>query len=102
MVDQAGVNARRKQYRQNVVGRIDLEEGFQEARLIPLDRRYLEAVMNAGDAELKNIDDRPGGDPVLLSRVGDKPLAVTLAYLSRREVPRVDEVGEQLAPYAGR
>ena len=102
MVDQAGVNARRKQYRQNVVGRIDLEKGFQEARLVPLDRRYLEAVLNAGDAELKYIDDRPGGDPALLSRLSDKPLVVTLAYLSRREVPRVDEVGDQLTLFAGR
>ena len=61
-----------------------------------------EAVMNAGDAELRNIDNRPGGNPVLLSRLGDKPLAVTLAYLSRREVPRVDEIGDQLARFARR
>jgi hypothetical protein len=102
MVEQPGVTSRRKQYRQNVVGRIDLEKGFQEARLVPLDRRYLEAVMNAGDAELKYIDDRPGGDPVLLSRLADKPLAVTLGYLSRHEVPRVDEIGDDQALFAGR
>lgn len=102
MADQAGSNARRKQYRQNVVGRIDLERGFQVARLIPLDLRYLEAVMNAGDEDLKHIDDRPGGEPVLLSQIGDKPLAVTLAYLAGHEVPRVDEVGDHLTLFAER
>ena len=58
--------------------------------------------MNAGYAELRYLDDRPGGDPPLLSQIGDKPLAVTLAYLSRREVPWVDEVGDQLTLFAER
>jgi hypothetical protein len=100
MADQPGVKSRRKQYRQTVVGRIDLAGGFREARLIPLDHRYLEAAMNAGDEEIQTLENMPGGDPVLLSRIGDRPLAVTLGYLSRRQVPRVDAVDENLAVFA--
>jgi hypothetical protein len=93
---QSGVQSRRTKYPQNAVSRIKLSGGQPETRLIPLDRRYLEAAMNAGDEELQYLDDRPGGDPVLLSRIGSIPLAVSIGYLNRRFAVRFDEAGDDL------
>jgi hypothetical protein len=93
---QSGVQSRRTKYGQNAVSRMKLSGGQPETRLIPLDRRYLEAAMNAADEELQYLDDRPGGDPVLLSRLGSIPLAVSIGYLNRRFAVRFDEAGDDL------
>jgi hypothetical protein len=99
MATQHGIQARRKKWTQNVVSRIKLDSGIPVSRLIPLDRRYLEAAMNAGDAELQYLDGLPGGEPVLLTTVGDKPLSVSVGWISRRQVLRLNEAEEQLAVY---
>lgn len=93
---QQGVQARRTEYPQNAITRMSLDAGAPQTRLVPLDRQYLAAVMNAGDEQLQRIDNRPGGEPVLLGWLGQAPLAVSVGYLQRRAALRLDEGSEQL------
>lgn len=67
------MQAKRKGWMQTVVSWIDLDTGVPISRLIPLDRRYLEAAMNAGDAEMQYLDGLPGGEPALLTSLGGVP-----------------------------
>lgn len=93
---QPGVQARRSKYPQNAISRMSVDTGAPQTRLLPLDRQYLAAVMNAGDEQLQHIDNRPGGQPVLLGWLGDAPLAVSVGYLQRRAALRLDAGSDQL------
>lgn len=99
LVTQQGVNSRRKKWPQNAVSWIDLKNGTPVTRLIPLDTRYLEAAMNAGDEGVQYLDGLPGGDPVLLSQLGGAPLVVAVGSISRRQVLRLHEANDQLNSY---
>jgi hypothetical protein len=99
MVTQHGVQAKRKKYMQNLVSQVPLNGGAPVSRLIPLDKRYLEAAMNAGDAEIQYLDGLPGGDPVLLTTLGGKPLDVSVGWIAKRQVLRLNEATEQLMVY---
>jgi len=96
MATQHGVQAKRKKYMQNLVSEVPLNGGAPVSRLIPLDKRYLEAAMNAGDAEIQYLDGLPGGDPVLLTTLGSKPLDVSVGWIAKRQVLRLNEVSELL------
>ena len=96
LATQHGVQSKRKKYRQNLVSRISLRGGAPVSRLIPLDQRYLEAAMNAGDAELKDLPGLPGGDPVMLTRIGDTPLVVATGIIGGRFTLRLSEAGDDL------
>jgi hypothetical protein len=96
---QPSVQAGRKKYNQNVISTIDLDRRTHTSRLVPLDLRYLEAAMTAGDAEQQYLENKPGGEPVLLTRLGGVPLAVSRGYLSRRQALRLDEGTEDLLVY---
>jgi len=93
---QAGVQARRTTYPQGAVSWLPLDGGQVNSRLLPLDRRYLEAAMNAGDEDLQHLDNRPGGEPALLSRLGGAPLAIAVGYLQGRYALRFDEASQDL------
>jgi hypothetical protein len=93
---QPGVQARRDTYPQIAVSWMRLAGGPPLTRLVPLEQRYLAAVMNAGDEAVQRIDNRPGGEPVRLSRLGNAPLAIAIGYLERRFALRLDEAGEEL------
>jgi hypothetical protein len=97
LATQHGVDSRRTKWMQNVVSRIDLATGKLEARLIPLDERYLEAAMNAGDAGQQYLEGQPGGDPALLTSVGAAPLAVEIGYRNGHNTLRLNEVTKDLA-----
>jgi hypothetical protein len=99
MATQPGVRARRSKYMQNVVSWVDLESGLPDSRLIPLDQRYLEAAMNAGDAEIQYLEGLPGGEPVLLTAVGGKPVAVSVGWISQRQVLRINEADHDLRAF---
>ena len=96
---QHGVQAKRKGWAQNVVSWVDLDTGIPVSRLIPLDRQYLEAAMNAGDAEMKYLQGLPGGEPVLLTTLGDVPLVVSVGMISKQPALRLNEATEQLTAY---
>jgi hypothetical protein len=96
---QPGAQTRRKAYGQNAIITIDPGAGTQVSRLVPLDRRYLEAAMKAGDADIQYLENLPGGDPVRLTMLGGKPLAISLGKLSRKPALRLDEDGDDLAVY---
>lgn len=99
LATQQGVNSKRKTWMQTAVSRIDARSGQVDARLMPLDRRYLEAAMNAGDAGMQYLQNLPGGKPALLTRLGGKPLAVSIGMLSKHPVVRVNEFDDQLVAY---
>ncbi|MCJ7815400.1 MAG: hypothetical protein MUP31_05030, partial [Xanthomonadales bacterium] len=96
---QPSVQAGRKKYNQNVISTIDLDRRTHTSRLVPLDLRYLEAAMTAGDAEQQYLENLPGGEPVLLTRLGSVPLAVSRGYLTRHPALRLDEGTEDLLVY---
>ena len=100
LATQPGVEARRDRYMQNVVSLVDLETRDIRSRLIPLDMRYLEAAMNAGDAEIKDLPGLPGGEPVLLSLLNGIPLDVTVGTVAKRQVLRVSEAAENLLAWS--
>ncbi|MGD8358563.1 MAG: hypothetical protein PVG42_10950 [Lysobacterales bacterium] len=93
------VRARRQTYPQNVISWIDVRTGDQISRLVPLDERYLQAAMNAGDEDFQHLDNLPGGRPVLLASLGEKPLAVSIGRLSRKTALRFDEGTDDLVAY---
>jgi hypothetical protein len=99
LATQAGVQSRRKKWTQNVVSWIDLETGVPESRLIPLDRRYLEAAMNAGDEGMQYLEGLPGGEPVLLTTLAGKPLVVSVGRIAPRQVVRLNEADHQLVAF---
>jgi hypothetical protein len=96
MATQQGVQSRRKKWMQNAVSWVDLDTGVPLTRLIPLDERYLEAAMNSGDEDRKNLEGLPGGDPVLLTSVDGVPLVVSLGVIGGRFTLRLNEATEQL------
>ena len=96
LATQHGVKAKRSRYAQNLVSWIPLKGGSPVSRLVPLDQRYLEAAMNAGDAELKDLPGLPGGDPVMLTRIGATPLVVATGIIGGRFTLRLSEAGEDL------
>jgi len=96
MATQSGVKSRRKQWMQNVVSWINLDSGAPFSRLIPLDTRYLEAAMNAGDEGQQYLDGQPGGKPVMLTTVRGMPLAVSIGYIKGRNTLRLNEAVEDL------
>lgn len=99
LATQPGVNARRKQWAQNAVSWIDLRTGTPVTRLIPLDTRYLEAAMNAGDEEMQYLGGLPGGKPALMTTLGKTPLVVSIGKVSKKTALRINEADEQLLVY---
>ena len=96
---QQGVNSKRKKWAQNAVSWFDLNSGTHTTRLIPLDSRYLEAAMNAGDEQRQYLEGTPGGDPVLLTTIDGVPLTVSIGRASRRPALRLNEATDQLTAY---
>ena len=98
-VTQKIVRKVKKKWGQNIVSWIDLDTGIPTPRMIPLDERYLEAAMNAGDEGRQYLDGLPGGKPALLTNLGGKPLVVSVGWISHRQVLRLNEADEQLMAY---
>lgn len=98
-VTQKIVRKVKKKWGQNIVSWIDLGSGIPTSRLIPLDERYIEAAMNAGDEGLQYLDGLPGGEPELLTKLGDKPLVVSVGWISRRQALRLNEADDQLVVF---
>jgi hypothetical protein len=99
MASQPNVQARRKAYSQSVISTIELDSKQIVARLVPLDPRYLEAAMNAGDEQFQYLENLPGGTPVLATAVGGQPLAVSIGRLSGKTALRFDEGTADLLAY---
>lgn len=99
LASQPSVQSRRKAYSQNLVASIDLDDSTLETRLLPLDLRYLQAVMDAGDEDLQSIQNWPGGDPELLTSLGGLPLAVSRGHLSGRAALRLNEATADLPAF---
>jgi hypothetical protein len=60
-VTQTGINSRSKTWPQTIVSWVELDSGQAVSQLIPLDRQYLEAAMNAGDEGQQYLEGKPGG-----------------------------------------
>jgi hypothetical protein len=99
LVTQTGVNSRRKQWPQTVVSRIGLESGEVRSRLIPLDRQYLEAAMNAGDEGQQYLEGQPGGTPVLLASLDGVPLSLSQGWVKKRGTLRIYEATDDLIAF---
>jgi hypothetical protein len=93
------INGRPKGRPQNVVSWIDLDSGAVAPHLVPLDERYLDAALAAGDADMQYLDGLPDSEPVLLSRLADHPLVVSLGWVKHRQVLRLHEASRDLAVY---
>lgn len=100
LATQHGVQAVRDQYAQNAVSWIDLDSGLPLTRLIPLDMRYLEGALNAGDAQMKDLPGLPGGDPVMLTEVSGTPVTVSLGIIGGRFTLRVNEATADLVAWS--
>ena len=98
-VTQKVVRKVRKKWGQNIVSWIDMDTGIPVPRLIPLDKRYLEAAMSAGDEGQQYLEGQPGSEPVLLSKLGGKPLVVSVGWVSKRQVIRLHEADETLTVF---
>jgi len=98
-VTQKTVRKVKKKWGQNIVSWIDLDTGIPTARMIPLDERYLEAAMNAGDEGQQYLDGQPGSEPVLLTTLGGKPLVVSVGWVSKRQVVRLHEADKTLKAF---
>lgn len=96
---QPAVQSKRKRYMQNVVSMIDLDSKAIRSRLVPLDQRYLEAAMNAGDAEIQYLSGLPGGKPALLTVLNGVPVDVSVGSVSQRQVLRIHEAAGNLAAW---
>jgi hypothetical protein len=96
LVTQSGVNSKRKTWPQTTVSHINLDSLKTTSRLIPLDRKYLEAAMNAGDEGQQYLEGKPGGKPLMLTTLAGKPLAVSRGYLRKRSTLRFNEVTDDL------
>jgi hypothetical protein len=99
LVTQKVINGRPRGRAQNVVSWIDLESGEVSPHLLPLDERYLDAALAAGDAELQYLDGLPDSEPVLLSHLGDQPLVASVGWVERRQVLRLQEASRNLKPF---
>jgi len=99
MATQHGVQAKRKKYMQNLVSRVPLDGGAPVSRLLPLDERYLEAAMNAGDEQRQYLPGLPGGEPVMLTRVGNTPLAVSVGFIGGHSTLRITEANDNLTAW---
>ncbi|RLQ20435.1 hypothetical protein DWB85_17640 [Seongchinamella sediminis] len=89
--------ARRSAVSQNALSRVALASGqLQETRLLPLQVQYLEAFLNAGDEQIKDLPGHPVAGPVALSRLGGAPLAVSVGYTARRNDLRLQLAGAGL------
>ena len=98
-VTQKVVRNARKKWGQNIVSWIDMDTGMPVPRLIPLDKRYLEAAMSAGDEGQQYLEGQPGSEPVLLSKLDGKPLVVSVGWLSKRQIIRLHEADETLTVF---
>jgi hypothetical protein len=99
LATQHGVNSRSKKWSQTTVSWIDLGTGDVRSHLIPLDRQYLEAAMNAGDADQQYLEGQPGGTPVLLTSLGGVPLALSQGWVKKRGTLRVNEATDDLVAF---
>lgn len=98
-VTQKVVRNVKKKWGQNIVSWIDLETGIPTPRLIPLDERYLEAAMNAGDEGQQYLAGQPGSEPALLTTLGGEPLVVSVGWISKRQVVRLHEADDTLMAF---
>jgi hypothetical protein len=99
LATQSGVNSRRKQWPQTALSRIDLDSLQVETRLVPLERQYLEAAMNAGDEGQQYLEGQPGGTPVLLTAVGDTPVSLETGWVEKRGTLRIYEMTDDLVAF---
>jgi len=99
LATQHGVNSRRKKWSQTVVSWIEFGTGKVRSRLIPLERQYLEAAMNAGDAGQQYLEGQPGGTPVLLTSLGGSPLALSQGWVKKRGTLRIYEATDDLVAF---
>lgn len=99
LATQTGVNSRRKQWPQTALSRIDLASLEVETRLVPLDRQYLEAAMNAGDEGRQYLEGQPGGTPVLLTSVGGTPVSLATGWVKKRGTLRIFEMTDDLVAF---
>lgn len=98
-VTQTGVNSRRSKWGQTVVSWIGVGSGAVRSRLIPLERKYLEAAMNAGDEGQQYLEGQPGGTPVLLTQLGGVPLSLAQGWEKRRGTLRMFEATDELVAF---
>jgi hypothetical protein len=78
---------------------IGLTDGGAVTRLAPLDERGLEAARNARDEQVQYLEDNPAQQPQMLTRLGDRPLAVALVTRAHRPAIQLDEGTDALAVY---
>jgi hypothetical protein len=99
LATQTGANSKRKQWSQTALSRIDLASLEVETRLVPLDRQYLEAAMNAGDEGRQHLEGLPGGTPVLLTSVAGTPVSLETGWVKKRGTLRIFEMTDDLVAF---
>jgi hypothetical protein len=84
---------------QGYFGWIGISDGTAVTRLAPLDPRGLEAAKTARDEDRQHLPDDPAQEPLMLTTLGDEPLAVALVTRNHRRAIQLDEGTGALALY---
>jgi hypothetical protein len=93
------VSTRVNRLNQGFISWIALDDDSAHTRLAPLSDLGLEAARRAGDEDIQHLEHSPAHQPVLLTRLGGKPLAVSQVRRSRRPALQLDEGTDQLLAY---
>lgn len=92
-------NGKRRKYPQIAVSRIALDGSGGITRLLPLDQRYMEAALLAGDEGRQHLEGFPEGDPVLLTTLSGETLVVAKGKADNQPAVRFYEVTDDLMVY---
>jgi len=93
------VGTRQNRLPQGFLSRIVLANGQVVTHLAPLDELGLEAAKGAADEQVQFLEHHPAQQPVLLTRLGERPLMISLIRRSRRAAIQIDEGTDQLAVF---
>jgi hypothetical protein len=93
------VGTRANRLSQGYMSWISLDDGSAITRLAPLSELGLAAAQEAGDEELQYLEHNPAQQPQLLTRLGGRPLSVSLVRRSRRAALQIDEGSDQLLAF---
>lgn len=93
------VGTRANRLPQGYFGWIGISDGTAATRLAPLDPHGLEAARTARDEDRQHLPDDPAQEPLILTSLGEQPLAVALVTRNHRPALQLDEGTEGLALY---
>lgn len=93
------ISTREFRLNQAYVSWIDIPDGGVITRIAPLSGLGRDEANKAGDEQVQFLEHNPSHQPQLITRLGGKPLMVSLVQRSSRPAIQLDEATEQLVAY---